>query len=582
MNRSIKKFDNNSIVFRDCKTTKFWFSVSNYQIFSCLSEPTIEAKFVYINYGRETVALLAVQFLTSTATLPPSPLCIPIPFVGQLSKMPELTREQQRLDAVSRAISRVLTPVMICMALSVWFVHSLGDPDKCAIRQDYQSFGESATTSDSTSGSQSMSSTMAIAFIVIFLVLMVAFTFLVVWLYKTGRVTYIKYWLYAAVFVVFGYVGGLYTYDFCRSRCVNIDWITLVLAIWNFAATGLVAVFGRAPRLINQAYLIVMSALMAYVFRSLPDFAVWIILALLVLWDLFAVLSPWGPLGMLVKIARERGDELPALVYDTNPVSAGREPLSTTARATPLVRKDDSELPAYSKQNSRSRTVADRNHTSATGHSPAIGPSDPTTSPGRPPLDGHSNYPQSGQVESTAITSPPTSPPTQLDHTVTRANERSDVVVVGADAASGRAEDDPEFAQQSQTSPLETSHRGRFKLRRGRKNKKEDSDTKASAASAETEAQVGTLGTHLKLGLGDFVFYSILVAQASKSGTMTAVASYVAILAGLCVTLFLVTVCKKALPALPISITSGLITYFLIRYTVLPFVNNLLPELLFY
>lgn len=494
--------------------------------------------------------------------------------------MPELTREQQRLDAVSRAISRVLTPVMICMALSVWFVHSLGDPDKCAIRQDYQSFEESATASDSASGSPSMSRNMAIAFIAIFLVLMVAFTFLVVWLYKTGRVMYIKYWLYAAVFVVFGYVGGLYTYDFCRSRCVNIDWITLVLAIWNFAATGLVAVFGRAPRLINQAYLIVMSALMAYVFRSLPDFAVWIILALLVLWDLFAVLSPWGPLGMLVKIARERGDELPALVYDTNPVSAGREPLSTTARATPLVRKDDSELPAYSKQNFRSRTVTDRNPTSATGHPPVTSPSAPASSPGRPSLEGHSNYPQGGQVESTAITSPQTSPPTQLDHTVNRANERSDVV--DADAASGRAEDDPEFAQQSQTSPLETSHRGKFKLRLGRKSRKEDSDTKASAASAEAEAQVGTLGTHLKLGLGDFVFYSILVAQASKSGTMTAVASYVAILAGLCVTLFLVTVCKKALPALPISITSGLITFFLIRYTVLPFVNNLLPELLFY
>lgn len=494
--------------------------------------------------------------------------------------MSEPLREQQRLDAVSRAISRVLTPVMICMALSVWFVHSLGDPDKCAIRQDYESFIESSNASKSTPGASSMSSTMAIIFIVIFLVLMIAFTFLVVWLYKNGRVRVIQYWLYAAVFVIFGYVGGLYTYDFCRSRCVNIDWITLVLAIWNFAATGLVAVFGRAPRMINQAYLIVMSALMAYVFRSLPDYAVWIILALLVLWDLFAVLSPWGPLGMLVKIARDRGDELPALVYDTNPVSAGREPRSTTARATPLVRKDDSEPPTRSKQNARSRTVTDRIPTSATGQPlPTASPSQ--TIPGSTNI-GHSNFLQGDQTKTTSNAAAPALHSTRPDQTDATPTEQNDVIDAEVDAPSGPPEDDPELAQQSQSSPQDALHKRKFNIRRLGKGRKPDSGTKGPATNADGEVQVGTLGTHLKLGLGDFVFYSILVAQASKSGTMTAVASYVAILAGLCVTLFLVTVCKKALPALPISITSGLLTFFLIRYTVLPFVNNLLPELLFY
>jgi presenilin 1 len=84
------------------------------------------------------------------------------------------------------------------------------------------------------------------------------------------------------------------------------------------------------------------------------------------------------------------------------------------------------------------------------------------------------------------------------------------------------------------------------------------------------------------LRLSDFVFYSILVAQASQRGAMTAITSFIAILTGLCMTLFMVTVFRKALPALPISIVLGILFYVLTRYTISPFVNNLFPELLFH
>jgi Presenilin len=87
---------------------------------------------------------------------------------------------------------------------------------------------------------------------------------------------------------------------------------------------------------------------------------------------------------------------------------------------------------------------------------------------------------------------------------------------------------------------------------------------------------------HLLPSFVQFVFYSILVAQASQRGATTAITSFVAILTGLCATLFLVTVYRKALPALPISIVLGLLFYVLTRYTIDPFVNNLLPELLFH
>ena len=74
----------------------------------------------------------------------------------------------------------------------------------------------------------------------------------------------------------------------------------------------------------------------------------------------------------------------------------------------------------------------------------------------------------------------------------------------------------------------------------------------------------------IKLGLGDFVFYSVFVARAAGNGWAGFASSMVVILYGLGGTLVLLSVFEKALPALPISLFVGLVFYFVCEEIFVP------------
>eukprot|EP01041_Mallomonas_annulata_P010489 gene10489-21882_t len=77
----------------------------------------------------------------------------------------------------------------------------------------------------------------------------------------------------------------------------------------------------------------------------------------------------------------------------------------------------------------------------------------------------------------------------------------------------------------------------------------------------------------IKLGLGDFVFYSVLVSRAAKYGFATCVACFLVIVGGLGLTLVLLAVFRKALPALPISILLGVFFYICTRFIIIPYIE---------
>ncbi|XP_029043884.1 presenilin-1 isoform X1 [Osmia bicornis bicornis] len=426
---------------------------------------------------------------------------------GQSRAMNYRDEEEEELKYGAAHVIKLFVPVSLCMLVVVATISSINFYTTKGVYLVYTPFHEDSSDT-STKAWQ------AVANALILMCVIVCMTVILIILYKYKFYKAIHGWLIISSLLLLSLFSILFIEQVLKAYNIPMDLITLGIVSWNFGVVGMICIHWQGPLQLQQAYLIFISALMALVFiKHLPEWTTWVVLAVISIWDLIAVLSPKGPLRVLVEIAQERNESIfPALIYSSTIMYTATMTYAGYVQAATMISSD---------------SAADEN----AGYS-IRGQAD------------NQNNPASGDAEEGGFT--------------------REWIETHGDRGARRAQE----VRDNSASLTESSRQQDNRTVR---------ETQTQQQVAVTEEERG-----VKLGLGDFIFYSVLVGKASSYGDWnTTLACFVAILIGLCLTLLLLAIFKKALPALPISITFGLTFYFATRVIVAPFADKLASEQVF-
>ncbi|KAF3441483.1 hypothetical protein FNV43_RR15397 [Rhamnella rubrinervis] len=428
-----------------------------------------------------------------------------------------------------------MSPVSICMLLVVLLVYSLSpsNPFSSAAAAPQIRTAANLVYLESPSDSTTQKLEGSLLNALVFVILVAVVTFLLVLLYYYNFTNFLKNYMRFSAFFVLATMGGSIFLSIIQHFSIPIDSITCFLLLFNFSAVGVLSVFsGGIPIILRQIYMVSLGIFVAAWFTKLPEWTTWAVLVALAVYDLVAVLAPGGPLKLLVELASNRDEELPALVYEARPaVSRGMENRGSGLELLVAGVSDSGsvELQTISRDNMNGN--GDEIHGNTAYNSAEI-----ESFVGG---EGESNVDVSERS--------PLVRNTRGRHSSNSDSSEYSTVAVQTDRNRQIGIQESENVVDEEMSPLVEMM--------GLGNERELTNRDGMERS----------GRGIKLGLGDFVFYSVLVGRAAMYDLMTVYACYLAIISGLGCTLILLSVCRQALPALPISIALGVMFYFLTR-----------------
>ena len=390
---------------------------------------------------------------------------------------------------VRSEVQKVVFPVSVAMWATVALVVALdrSDPDEedGNMRSGGRSMVSSAYEEKSTDSTRTkVIGSVENAFVFVLFVTAATFGLYVLFKHRCGPVI----WAYMAFSgcSIFGVLGATMALEILRRYEIRVDVISFAFYTWNVTVVGVLSVFLWPGSLrVKQTFLVLISVIVAYYFvTQIAEWTTWTMLVFMAIYDLYAVLTPNGPLRKIVELSQEREEAIPALVYEA---------------------RGGSGVGDVGRRRRRTKSSGDKQQQKGDDGASLDGDLEP--------LDGDLE-PENDEV-----------------------GERTSLL-------GGKG------SKKETASILE-----RF----GDDDDDDDDDDKRD------------LPDGIKLGLGDFIFYSVLVGRSAMQSLFCAVFCYVAVISGLIITLAGLAVHKAALPALPVSIALGVITFVSIKFLVEPF-----------
>ncbi|KAK9867147.1 hypothetical protein WJX84_008748 [Apatococcus fuscideae] len=502
------------------------------------------------------------------------------------------------LDELGQEITGIVAPVTICMALTVLLVKAL-NPDgsdtsvSVYFAQAFYAEKEGDSTATKLEGS--------LINALIFVAAITAVTFILVLLFKYGYTNIIYGYMGFAGFSIFFILTGVIALRLMEKAGIAMDAFSFLFILWNFAVVGVATAFYvPAPILLKQGYMIVVGVITAFLFTSIPEWTTWMLLLAMSAYDLYAVLTPVGPLKLLVDLAIERDADLPALIYESRPTGRGRQSRARQQqRQDQLQQEDDTAAEGQGEQpldlepghtpSNLPITAGVRGEAAADAAADAD--EDAPLLPAEHRQAGESGPSSQPRMYTIRRGSAPAGT-SSANHDLPGAAVSSGPQGSGIEPAEEAAEEG-DSSPDASGSPAQASSSAPGPSRRPRQQRNRSTQSpEMTSGTRWRQPQPSTAGSQeepglefndsIKLGLGDFIFYSVLVGRAAMYDMLTVFASYLGIVAGVVSTLLLLALFRKALPALPISIFLGVIFYFVARLVLEPVVLPMTLSLVYF
>lgn len=311
-----------------------------------------------------------------------------------------------------------------------------------------------------------------------------------------------------------------------------VDMITFALCMWNFTAFGLICIFGtfqmRGPIVMQHLYLIHNSCVVAVlIILVLPSWTPWLLLSVLVVWDLFAVLAPFGPLNMILELAERSGlTDMPGLIYNAEPPEAHETD-------HPNQREHNNGMHHSAMQNEIDEIL---DHENNLRNKQAI-----------KTIESDATDPTAATERASPLLSMPTSA-SKNSSTATQTGLKS---IVGKTAKEELVNIEGNTnEQQRNNNPISMP---------------DPNQQVWSVHEGRSRKSIAIEDRGVNIGLGDFIFFSLLIGLTARGRDhelghyYSTLAAFLAILIGVILTLVALAAFRRALPALPISIALGLL-----------------------
>ncbi|KAJ5079854.1 presenilin [Anaeramoeba ignava] len=346
------------------------------------------------------------------------------------------------IQLLSQKFINILFPVSLSMISIIIIMTNIYDEEKLQKKSDISELVIFPEKSSDPLSKKIIYSIINAFFFIFFVVLS---TLLLIYLLKKGLMKIIFGWVLISSSLSLAALGGNFFLDCLKAVNFGMDWFSFLFILYNISVVGVIVLFWKGPKKIQQGYLILIGILVSITISQLPKITTWVVLILIAFYgmenNIFAVLSTKGPLKILISQSRNKKIDLPGFIY---------------------------------------------------------------------------------------------------------------------------------------TSCLWIVHTNILNTNENIKNNNNNNNNNNDEKTQSNEKDFEILSKwNIKLGLGDFIFYNVLITRACFYDYVAVISCFIAILVGLSFTLFLLFIFRSSLPALPLSILFGLLSYFFSKFSLVYFVKFL-------